>query len=236
MNTPLFPVVILAGGLATRLRPITANVPKSMIAIHGEPFIAHQLRLLKKNHIADVIICLGYLGEMIMDYVGNGEDFGLNVSYSSDGATPLGTGGAVKKATRTLKHPFFVLYGDSYLPCQYATVQQQFIDQKKLGLMTVFHNQGQWDSSNVVFANQQILAYDKIHKTTRMKHIDYGLGIFETNAFDLIENTTFDLAELYQKLLQQHQLAAMEITERFYESGSFSGIDELTHYLAAQTQ
>src|SRR5262245_42642137 len=129
----LFPVVILAGGLATRLRPLTENIPKSLIEINHEPFIAHQLRLLAKNNISKVVLCVGFLGEQIEAYVKKGAHFGLEVSYVQDGHLLLGTGGAIKKALPTLGEAFFVLYGDSYLMCDYQAIQYAFMKSKKKG-------------------------------------------------------------------------------------------------------
>ncbi len=234
MNNPLFPVVILAGGLATRLRPMTETIPKSLVDINGEPFIAHQLRLLKKNHIHKIILCLGYLGEQVIKYLDENKNFGLDIQFSFDGDKLLGTAGAIKKTLSRLDDHFFVLYGDSYLPCDYAAVQNTFLQKNKLALMTVFKNQGQWDKSNVEFRDGNIMRYSKDFQTAAMHYIDYGLGIFNKKAFDAIpENTVFDLANLYQHLLNQHELAAHEVSERFYEAGSFSGIDELGYYLTS---
>ncbi|EKD45726.1 MAG: Nucleotidyl transferase [uncultured bacterium] len=228
----LFPVVILAGGLATRLRPLTNSIPKSMVIIGGEPFIAHQLRLLQRNGIRKVVLCIGYLGEQIIDFVSTGHQFGIEVSYCPDGPTLLGTGGAIKQALPLLDECFFVLYGDSYLPCHYAAIQRHFLATQKLAMMTVFHNQGQWDKSNVEFTDNTILAYDKQVQTNRMHYIDYGLGIFTHQAFTYLTGANYNLAQLYQELLAQQQLAAFEVTERFYEAGSFTGIQELEQYLA----
>ena len=234
MTPALFPVVILAGGLATRLRPLTETIPKALIEINGEPFIAHQLRLLRKNNITQVVLCLGFLGEQITEYVGDGSRFELNVSYVFDGPTLLGTAGAIKQALPLLKDDFFVLYGDSYLPCDYLAVQQAFIESQQPALMTVFENNSLWDTSNVEFAQQTIVSYNKIHRTQRMRYIDYGLGVFNRLAFDQIPaNHPYDLALLYQDLLKRQQLAAFEIKQRFYEIGSFTGIEELGQYLAA---
>ncbi len=229
----LFPVVILSGGLATRLRPATESFPKAMLAINGEPFVAHQLRLLKKNGIDEVIMCLGYLGEQIVKFVGNGSQFGLRVSYHFDGPVLLGTAGAIKKALSFLPNLFFVLNGDSYLRCHYADVQEAFIKEKKLALMTVFHNQGQWDSSNVEFSNHKILMYDKQKRAPSMMHIDYGLEVFTRDVFaGLPDNQNYDLVTLYQSLINRNQLAAFEVSQRFYENGSFNGISELSAYLS----
>ena len=227
-----YPVAILAGGLATRLRPLTEKIPKSLVPIHGEPFISHQLRLLKKQGIEQVVICAGYLGTMIEEIVGQGDAFGLRVQYVFDGPILLGTGGALKKALPLLGENFFVLYGDSYLPCDFLAVQEAFIQRKKRALMTVYYNQGVWDSSNVEYRDGVILCYDKKNRTDKMHYIDYGLGIFNQNAFTAIEeDTPNDLADLYQILLQQNQLSAYEVLKRFYEIGSHTGIEEFTHYI-----
>ena len=229
----MLPIAILAGGLATRLRPITETIPKALIDIAGEPFLGHQLRLLGRAGIERVVLCVGYLGEQIRDYAGDGRAFGLQVEYAFDGPQLLGTAGAIKRALPLLGDAFFVVYGDSYLPCDYGAVAQAFLDSGKLGLMTVFRNQGQWDSSNVEFSQGQILAYDKANRTPRMQHIDYGLGVFRREAFDAVpDNRPHDLAAVYQSLLRQGQLAAWESPERFYEIGSQDGIRELTEYLS----
>lgn len=228
----LFPVAILAGGLATRLRPMTEKIPKALIPIAGKPFIAHQLKLLKKNNIEKVVLCTGYLGEQIFDFVGDGSQFGMCVHYVFDGPQLLGTGGALKKALPLLGDAFFVLYGDSYLLCDYAAVQNVFTNSQKLALMTVFRNNGLWDVSNIEFRDGNILAYDKAHHTGYMEYIDYGLSVVSSLAFQTIsENKPYDLADLFQLLLQQNQLAAYEVIQRFYEVGSFSGIQEFEHYV-----
>lgn len=231
----MLPVAILAGGVATRLRPLTETIPKAMVDVNGEPFVAHQLRLLRANGIERVIICAGYLGEMIQGYVGDGARFGLQVAFSFDGSRLLGTGGAIKKALPVLGDAFFVLYGDSYLPCDYRAVQTTFTSSGRLALMTVFRNAGHWDSSNVEFANGRIIAYDKQHRTPEMHYIDYGLGVFKHSAFDKVpDDQPSDLATLYQDLLAQGELAAYETGQRFYEIGSLEGLEETRRYLAVQ--
>jgi N-acetyl-alpha-D-muramate 1-phosphate uridylyltransferase len=232
MKKKLLPVVILAGGLATRLRPVTTTIPKALININGEPFINHQLRLLSSQGIQDVILCISYLGELIEQHVADGHRFGLHVQHIYDGETLLGTAGAIKKALPLLGNAFFVLYGDSYLACNYAAIQDSFIKSKKQGLMTLFHNQGLLDTSNVEYQNGEIITYDKKERNDRMNYIDYGLGIFSRQAFDLVpQDKYFDLALLYQTLLRHQQLAAHEVDKRFYEVGSFAGIKELEYDL-----
>jgi NDP-sugar pyrophosphorylase family protein len=229
----MLPVLILAGGIATRLRPVTERVPKALVELCGEPFLAHQLRLLRDNGIQFVVLSVAYRGEMIREWAGDGTRFGLRIEYVFDGPVLLGTGGAVKRALPLLGQEFFVLYGDSYLPCNFRAVQQAFLASDRLGMMTVFHNQGQWDSSNVEFADGRILAYDKNNRTPAMHHIDYGLGVFRREAFDTkAEGTPIDLAQIYQDLLRRGQLAAFEVGERFYEIGSPEGLMETEKFLA----
>jgi NDP-sugar pyrophosphorylase family protein len=226
----MLPVAILAGGLATRLGPLTEKLPKSLIPIAGEPFVVHQLRLLRKNGVQRVILCVGHLGEMIERAVGDGSALGLKVDYSYDGPTLRGTAGAVRMALPKLGESFFVMYGDSYLMCNCAGIEREFARINKLGLMTVFRNDGQWDSSNVEFEAGRILAYSKKNKTQRMRYIDYGLGVFRAEAFTKTDAN--DLADVYGYLLREHELAAMEVHERFYEIGSAVGLKEMTNLLS----
>lgn len=229
------PVVILAGGLGTRLGSITQTIPKAMVEINGRPFIAHQLELLRAGGINRVVLCISHLGDMIRDYVQNGAAFNLHVDYSFDGPRLLGTAGAIRQALPLLTERFFVLYGDSYLPCDYGAIAGAFIASSKQALMTVYRNEGAYDASNVEFAAGRILAYDKKVRTPRMHHIDYGLGAFRREVFSqLPENEVQDLAALYQTLLAHDQLAAYEVPERFYEIGSVAGLQELSSYLKEQ--
>jgi len=227
-------VAILAGGRATRLRPLTTNIPKALIDINGEPFIAHQLRLLRANGITRVVICVGYRGKMIQEYLGNGARFGLEVRFAFDGPRLLGTAGALKQALPLLGKAFFVLYGDSYLPCNYLTVQTAFEQSGRPALMTVLRNHGRWDSSNVDFVDGKILEYNKHDPTLRMHHIDYGLGVFDRAALMGVPDAqSYDLATLYQELAAQGDLAAYEVDQRFYEIGSFVGLEETRQYLGS---
>jgi NDP-sugar pyrophosphorylase family protein len=224
------PVAILAGGLGTRLYPLTERIPKALVEINGEPFLAHQLRLLRARGIERVVLCIGQLGERIREYAGDGSRFGLQVDYSADGAVLLGTAGAIRQALPLLGDAFFVVYGDSYLPCSYGDVADAFRAAGQPGLMTVYRNEGRWDASNVEFTDGRIVAYDKKNRTARMQHIDYGLGIFSRSAF--ADAAHADLADLYGDLLRRKELAAFEVKERFYEIGSFEGIGGLSRHLA----
>jgi len=229
----MLPVAILAGGLATRLRPVTESIPKALIDLNGEPFLGHQLRLLRENGVERVVLCLGYLGGQIEQYAGDGSRFGLHVEYSHDGEQLLGTAGAVRRALPLLGEAFFVLYGDSYLLCNFKIVEEAFLRSGKAGLMTVFRNDGRWDRSNVEFSDGRIRAYDKVNRTPQMRHIDYGLGILQSAVFDAIpKGRPHDLALLYQDLLRRGELAAQEVSERFFEVGSIEGVQELREHLS----
>jgi NDP-sugar pyrophosphorylase family protein len=221
------PVAVLAGGLATRLRPITEKIPKSLVPVMDRPFLAHQLELLHSRGIRHAVLCIGYLGEMIQRDFGS-EKFGVKLDYSLDGPKLLGTGGAIKRALPLLGEEFFVLYGDSYLPIDYAPIADFFHRSGKPGLMTVFRNEGKFDSSNVVFSDGEIKIYDKKNKLPEMRYIDYGLSLFKASVFDSYPaDQVFDLAEVMGRLVREKQLAGFEVAERFYEMGSPAGLAEL---------
>lgn len=231
----MLPVAILTGGLATRLRPITKSIPKALIEVAGKPFIAHQLQYLRLQGITSVILCTGYLGEMIQNFVGNGSNWDLEVNYSSDGSILLGTGGALKRALPRLGENFFVLYGDSYLPINYVNVQKAFIDSGKLGLMTVLHNKNQWDRSNVEFEHGALIEYNKQITNPSMHYIDYGLGLLQASVLDRYSaSEPFDLSKVYNELSMRQHLAGYEVFDRFYEIGSIQGIADTQTYLLNQ--
>jgi len=227
------PVAILAGGKATRLYPLTETIPKSLIEVAGKPFIVHQVELLRRNNVARVLICAGFLGEKIREVLCDGNQFGLQIDFVFDGPELLGTGGALKRALPVLGNAFFVLYGDSFLEINYTEVEDAFLRDGKLGVMTVYRNVDLWDRSNVLFRDGQIIVYDKKNPTLGMCHIDYGLGILCAAAFDNVPEGRFcDLADVYAQLVERKQLAGFEVRERFYEIGSPEGLAETRAYLA----
>jgi histidinol-phosphate phosphatase family protein len=231
-SAELLPAVILAGGLATRLRPLTETIPKSLVDVGGRPFLWHQLQLLKRHGIRRVVLLVGYLGEQIQEHFGDGSQEGMSLEYSFDGPVLLGTAGAIRRALRLLPPEFFVLYGDSYLPCDYRSIQAAFHNSGRPALMTVYRNEGLYDSSNVEFDGSQIRRYDKQNRTPAMRHIDYGLGVFDRRVFErLPEDKPYDLAVLYQELLQTQKLAAYEAPDRFFEIGSQQGLQETTDFV-----
>ena len=225
------PVAILAGGLATRLRPITETIPKALVDVAGRPFVLRQLDYLREQGVGRVVMCVGYLGAQIEAVVGNGAAMGLSVSYSQDWPNLMGTGGALRQALPLLDSQFLVLYGDSYLPVDFAAVEKEFLASGKPALMTVQRNANRWDKSNVLFRDNVIVEYNKRAPTPDMRHIDYGLGAISAQVLaDEGTRGPFDLADIYHRLSLSRQLAGYEVHERFYEIGSHKGLAEAADY------
>jgi NDP-sugar pyrophosphorylase family protein len=224
------PLVILAGGLGKRLKDKTSNSPKALIDIFGKPFISRQLIYLQKQGFNKIIICTAYLGKKIKNYVGNGKDYGMDIKYSDDGDQFLGTGGAIKKALKFINKDFFILYGDSYLPIDFSSVEKVFFNEGKPALMTVLKNSGQWDKSNAYFKNK-LVYYNKKKPKVDMNYIDYGLSVVNNSIFnDFPDGKKFDLAEVFENLSQNKLLAGLEVNKRFYEIGSINGLNETINF------
>jgi len=227
-----WPVAILAGGLATRLRPATDKIPKALLTVAGEPFLIHQLRLLRSEGFRKIVLCVGYLGDLIETKIGNGKRLGLQIDYSFDGPTLLRTGGALKGAIPKLGEHFLVIYGDSYMPVDYFAIIEAFVRSGKPALMTVFKNEGRWDATNVWLEAGKIRRYDKRLRMAEMHHIDYGIAVLSAAVFTSFpDNQPFDLADVYSRLISQNQMVAYEVKQRFYEIGSPEGLAELDSLL-----
>lgn len=227
------PVALLAGGLATRLRPITQTIPKALVELAGKPFIDHQLALLQRNGVRKVVMCLGYLGEQVELHLGDGSRLGMELKYSYDGEKLMGTGGALRRAAHLLGDVFWVMYGDSYMDINYRAVLADFASKPEaLGLMTVMRNDNQWDRSNVVFREGQLVRYDKRVQTPEMNFIDYGVQLLRRQALERIPgDRPYDLADLYAQLSNAGRLAGHEVFNRFYEIGTPASLEEARKYL-----
>jgi NDP-sugar pyrophosphorylase family protein len=227
-------LALLAGGLATRMRPLTESAPKSLLMIDGEPFLAHQLRLLAGQGIKDIVLCCGHLGEQIEAFAGGGSRFGCRIRYSYDGDVLLGTGGALRRALPLLGESFFVMYGDSYLLADPVRAWKAFRASGQPALMTVFRNNGQWDASNVEMRDGRIACYDKRRRMPEMRYIDYGLSLLRADALEAWpDREPFDLAMVMAGLAAQGKLAAHEVHGRFYEIGSPEGFRATEQMLQA---
>ena len=231
-------VAILAGGLATRLGDVTRAIPKALLDINGTPFIVHQLKLLRDAGVTHVVMCIAHLADQIEAVLGDGSAFGIQVEYSHDKRGPngelLGTGGALRNALPLLGDEFLVMYGDSYLLCDYAAITEAWRASKQLGLMTVYKNDGQYDASNVEMRDGHIARYDKAKGVTGLTHIDWGLGAFRAEAFTGYPDGKLDLVRIYQDLLANGQLFGYEVSERFYEIGSLAGLEDTRRLLSKE--
>lgn len=225
-------IVVLAGGKATRLYPVTKDMPKSMVKINGTPFIAHQINLFKRNGISDIVLCVGVFSDQILDYVGNGSKLGVSVKYSIENETNLlGTLGALLNAHDLLSDIFFVTFGDSYLEIDYGKIYDKFLHSDKMGLMTVYKNNNKYVTSNTAIKDGMVIQYDKSNSDI-FEYVDYGLSIFRKKALDFFpKNKNLDLTQLNQKLISMNELAAYEVHQKFYEIGTFEGISDLELHL-----
>jgi NDP-sugar pyrophosphorylase family protein len=208
-------------------------VPKSLIPVAGEPFLAHQLRLLRAGGIREVVLCCGFLGSQIEEFAGDGSRFGLSIAYSYDGDTPLGTGGALRAALPLLGRQFLVMYGDSWLTEPIEPIWRTFCESGKPALMTVFRNGNRWGASNVEYRKGLILGYDKRRPSPDMHHIDYGFQVLDAGVLDHWTVPVFDLADVLSGLADYSMLAGYETAERFYEIGTLSGLRETEVVVAA---
>jgi NDP-sugar pyrophosphorylase family protein len=211
---------------------LTERTPKSLLAIAGRPFLFHQLQLLQQQGVERVVLCVGHLAEQIEAAAGDGRRFGLSIEYSRDGARLLGTGGALKRALPLLGEEFFVLNGDSYLPCSFEQLQAAYFAAGLPALMAILRNDNRWDRSNVRFEAGAPLEYDKHSRRSDMRHIDFGVSVFSRSALaQYPDNTFIDLADICRDLSVHGRLAACEVFERFYEVGSLQGIADTEAFL-----
>ena len=219
--------VILAGGLGTRLLPITRTVPKAMIPICGRPFLEYQIALLKSHGVTDLVLCVGHLGHVLESHFGDGSRFGVSIRYGREGERLLGTAGALKNVAPLLGTDFFVTYGDGYLALDYRGAMASFRQHRRVGLMAVYKNRDRYDRSNVVVTGRFVAGYDKRLRLPGMEYIDFGVSILRSEALQRIPSgRTVSLKELFASLIAERQLLAYKVRHRFYEIGSRDGLSE----------
>ena len=230
--------VVLAGGLGTRMRPMTETTPKAMLQVLGRPFADWQLALLAEQGVDRIVYCVGYRGEMLRDHVGDGSRHGLSVTWSDEGPALLGTAGAIRLALDRglLDEAFLVLYGDSYLPAGVAEVEREWRRRGAPALMTVMRNEGRWGRSNCIYRDGRVVLYDKSRPSdprSEMWWIDYGLSVLtaSTVSAHTAPGAVADLADLQHELSLSGCLDGLEVEERFYEAGSPGGLRDLEAYL-----
>jgi MurNAc alpha-1-phosphate uridylyltransferase len=225
--------VVLAGGLATRMRPMTLTIPKSMLDVAGRPFVDWQLEKLASCGYDEVVMCVAHLGEQIRAHVGNGSRFGLNVRWSFEGEKLLGTGGALRAALERLSPTFLVTYGDSYLPFDYAGPLRELDAHDDCdGVMSVFKNEGRWEASNVATDGAWVAAYEKAANDPAFDHIDYGaIALRRDVVAEKPEGEAWGLDVLQRDLARKRRLRASVARDRFFEIGSPEGLAALKGYL-----
>ena len=226
----MYPIYILAGGLAKRLGKISKSTPKCMLPIKGKPFIYYQLKKIKEyNSNISITLCLGHLSEEIVKYIKNSEFQDLNLSFSFDGDKRLGTGGAIKKAVRNETQPFFVMYGDSYLDISFLEVEKKYNPSSPGPLMTIYENNGMYDQSNISLEDGNI-TYSKSFPQSDSNYIDYGLAIYKKEHFAK-DKINFDLSEIQEYYSLKKELQFFETFNRFFEIGSIEGLNEFREFL-----
>ena len=225
--------VVLAGGLATRMRPHTLTVPKSLLEVAGRPFVDWQLERLAASGLRDVVMCVAHLGEQIRAHVGDGGRFGVRVAWSEDGGKLLGTAGALRGALHLLAERFVVTYGDSYLPFDYAEPLRTLAAHDDCdGVMSVFKNDGKWDASNVVTDGIWVMRYEKGCRETAFDHIDYGATALRRELIAALPSgEPRGLDALQEELARRKRLRACVARARFFEIGSPEGLAELDRHL-----
>jgi mannose-1-phosphate guanylyltransferase len=231
-------VVILAGGLGTRLGPLTREVPKPMVPVAGRPYLEHQLCFLRRQQLRDVVLLIGYLGSQIEDYFGNGYDLGLSIRYSRENK-PLGTGGALSQATPLLEETFLVLYGDSYLPINYREVTNKLASSETEAVLVVYNNlHGDTSVRNNILLDEEsyVVRYEKdAAGTSGLTHVDAGVVAIRRSALSLCKGRKeFSLEdELYTELIARRRLLAYETRQRFYDIGTPERLKVIESYLGS---
>lgn len=228
-------VVVLMGGLGTRLKEFTKECPKSLVNVNGKPFFEYSLDLMIKAGFKKFLFLIGYKAEMIEDYFGDGSRYGIKIDYCYDGKELLGTGGAVRRALDLIEEDFLLMYGDSFMDINYEECVYRYFKGKESGrraIMTVLKNNNMFDKSNVIMKDGKIVLYDKVNMTPEMEYIDYGVCMYERSLFEPYEKgEKFDLAKIQNELSIEGKMEACEVTKRFYEIGNPDSLKEFTDYI-----
>ena len=228
-------VVVLMGGLGTRLKDYTKERPKSLVEVCGKPFFDYQLDLLTAWGFKKFLFLIGYRADMIEEYYKDGRSRDISIKYSYDGEKLLGTGGAVRQALDLLEDDFLLIYGDSFMDIDYAETLYRYQKGKAAGaraLMSVLRNNNRFDKSNVVMDGGRLVLYDKKNTTPDMDYIDYGVCMYEKSLFAGYDaDSAFDIAEVQHELSVRGEMTAQIVTKRFYEIGSPASLAEFSEYV-----
>ncbi len=232
-------VVVLAGGLATRMKPHSEQLPKVLFPVAGKPFLDHQLALLARGGASGVLLCVRHLADKIEEHLAASTP-PLPVTLSDDGEQAAGTGGALILALEDglLEPSAIVMYGDSYLPIDLRPLFAQHVKSSLPATMAVLKNDGRWDASNCIVEGQRVVRYEKIkdpsQRPPEMSWIDYGATALDRRWVESwLRALPLDLAAPLTRLSLDGKLGAFTVTERFYEIGSPAGLEELEAHLRA---
>jgi NDP-sugar pyrophosphorylase family protein len=228
LNKPFKNAIILAGGKGTRLRPLTYEIPKPLVPIKGKPVLFHVIEELKRNGIENVIIAAGYKAESIMNAIGNGENFGMNISYSIENK-PLGTGGALKKACELVdEFPILVINGDNLFHMNLSSFFEFHtslrLSSKILATIALTTVEDTTGYGIVELEGNRIKKfYEKPQKKPKSKLINIGIYIAEKELIDLIPKNKFFIIEkqLFEKLAEQNMLAGYIFNGPWYPTDTF---------------
>ncbi len=235
VNIEQMQVVVLMGGLGTRLKEYTKNCPKSMVEVEGKPFFDYQLNLMVKQGFKKFLFLVGFGGEQIEDYYGDGAELKISITYCYDGERLLGTGGAIRRAYHLLEEEFMVIYGDSFMDIDYEETIYRFAlgkEEGKESLMTVLRNKNLFDKSNVLIKEGTLLLYDKHNPIPEMEYIDYGICLYLKKLWrDYEDGEAFDISKIQKEQSILGKMAVHIVTKRFYEIGSQKSLEEFSEYV-----
>jgi len=217
------PLAILAGGYGTRLGSLTRRVPKSLLPVGRFCFLAFQLEWARRQGIRRVVMCVGHLSAPIRRHLERGVPTGMQIHVSDEGRRPLGTASALRRALPHLGDRFYVLYGDSYLPADYAEAARAQQACRRPALMIIYRNEGLYDRSNVEPGRGLVRRYVP-GGAACLRWIDAGLSVLAAEALHC--DPADDLAALFEKLAAAGKLACARSRRRFYEVGSPAGLLE----------
>lgn len=231
--------VILAGGLGIRFRPLTLKIPKPMIPVMGKPYLEYQFQYLKRYNITDILLCVGYLGEEIQSYFGDGQSRDMSIRYSFE-EKPLGTGGALKNAGNHLDECFYLIYGDSFLPINYSSIERHFLEVDKAVLMVLYDNSEDTSVPNNVSLDKRgmVTTYEKETRNSYLQYVDAGVLALKKEILDSMpfEKEISLEHEIFPKYIARQECAGYVTHERFYDIGTPERLERFESYLMRQNQ
>ena len=221
-----YPIAVLAGGLGTRLGPLTINLPKALVNIYGKPFLYWKLKQLESQGFNKVVICTGYKEELILEYLKLNK-FDLDIHISNDGKDLAGTGGAIQRAMNKLGKRFYVTYGDSYLKFHPKKFEEEF-EKINYGTFVTYHKNNN-KMKNLRVENEKITCIDSFpNSRTKMNAIDYGMLAFTESEFnDFSKESAFHLHSVINSSIQNEVAFGFEVHDNFIDMGTSNGLDSL---------